>query len=168
MVLKQDTADVVNSNFKRGAHLRRNTATSIYNSLISGYPVGLLVDGSPSEGNASADVLQVRNTVIAGCNTPLATASGSGFDIAAWYNLASYGNSIQYSSAGIANAPYASTPDFLPAGGSVLLTGADFSATNLSGMEVVTYRGAFGTTDWTLRLGELGSTKHCLLIKASI
>ena len=146
---KQDTADVVNSNFKRGAHLRRNTSTCIYNSLIAGFPIGLLVDGSASEGNASADVLQVRNTVIAGCNTPLATASGSGFDIAAWYNNAAYGNSIQYSSAGIANAPYSATPDFLPAGGSVLLSGADFTPANLSGLEVVTYRGAFGTTDWT-------------------
>lgn len=146
---KQDTGSVVNSNFKRGAHLRRNTSTCIYNSLIAGYPVGLLVDGSSTEGNAANDALQVRNTIIAACNTPLAVGSGSGYDIAAWFNNPAYGNSIQYSSLGLAAAPYSATPDFLPAAGSALLSGADFNAANLSGLEVVTYRGAFGTTNWT-------------------
>jgi hypothetical protein len=146
---KSDTSTSVNSNFKRGAHLRRNTQTSIYNSLISGYPVGLLVDGSACEGNATGDALQVRNTIIATCNTPLAVASGSSFNINAWFTTPSYGNSIQFDNNGLATAPYASTPNFLPAGGSILLSGADFTNTNLSGMEVVTFRGAFGTTDWT-------------------
>lgn len=146
---KSDTSTVVNSNFKRGAHLRRNTQTSLYNSLISGYPVGLLVDGSAAEGNATNDALQVRNTIIATCNTPLAVASGSSFNINAWFTTPSYGNSIQFDNTGLATAPYASTPNFLPAGGSILLSGADFSNSNLSGLEVVTFRGAFGTTDWT-------------------
>lgn len=146
---KQDTGYVVNSNFKRGAHLRRNTSTCIYNSLIAGYPVGLLVDGSSTEGNASGDVLQVRNTIIAACNTPLAVGSGSGFDIAAWFNNSAYGNSIQYSSSALAVDPYNATPDFTPAAGSPLLTGADFTPSNLMGLDVVTFRGAFGTTNWT-------------------
>ncbi|HRH37881.1 MAG TPA: hypothetical protein PK760_06020, partial [Flavobacteriales bacterium] len=52
--------------FKRGMHLRRNTKTRIYNSVFAGFPVGLLIDGSTTEANATADDLQVRNTVIAG------------------------------------------------------------------------------------------------------
>lgn len=146
---KQDTAAVVNSNFKRGAHLRRNTRTCIYNSLISGFPVGLLVDGTAAEGNASADQLQVRNTVIAACNNPLSVASGSTFNISTWFNNSIYGNSLQYQIAGLCLAPYSSIPNCLPAGGSPLLTGADFSNQNLNGMEVVSFRGAFGTSDWT-------------------
>lgn len=38
-------------------------------------------------------------------------------------------------------------PTLLPNGGSVLLTGADF--TGLAGFETVAYKGAFGATDWT-------------------
>lgn len=147
---KQDTSSIINSNFKRGAHLRRNTQTCIYNSLISGFPIGLLVDGASSEGNATNDVLQVRNTIIATCNTPLSVATGSTFAISTWFNTPSYGNSIQYDNTGLANDPYATIPNFLPSAGSVLLTGADFSASNLSGFEVVNYRGAFdGSNDWT-------------------
>ncbi len=147
---KQDTSAVVNSNFKRGAHLRRNTLTSIYNSLISGYPVGLIVDGTAAEGSAGTDNLQVRNTIIATCNTPLTVASGSGFDITAWFNTSSYGNSIQYDNNGLASAPYAATPNFIPVVGSILLSGADFSSSNLSGLDVVSYRGAFdASNDWT-------------------
>lgn len=146
---KQDTANVVNSNFKRAAHLRRNTQTSIYNSLLSGYPVGLLIDGTSSENNATANDLQFRYNIIATCNTPLAVASGSTFNISTWFNDVTFGNSIQYTNANLATNPYASTPDFLPVAGSALLSGADFSNTNLSGLQQVTYRGAFGTTNWT-------------------
>lgn len=147
---KSDTSSAVNGNFKRGAHLRRNTKTCIYNSLISGYPVGLLVDGSLAEANATAYELQVRNTIISGCNTPLAVASGSTFDISAWFNTSSFGNSIQYDNSNLAIDPLNQTnPNFLPKSGSPLLTGADFSSPNLAGMDVVTYRGAFNTTNWT-------------------
>ena len=34
----------INSQFKRAAHLRRNTKTSTYNSVFAGYPTGLLLD----------------------------------------------------------------------------------------------------------------------------
>lgn len=74
----------INSNYKRGAHLRRSTKTSIYNSAIAGYPTGLLIDGANCEANANNDELQFRNNVIAGCTTPLAVASGSTFDISTW------------------------------------------------------------------------------------
>jgi hypothetical protein len=146
---KQDTSSSVNSNFKRGAHLRRNTQTCIYNSLISGYPVGLLIDGTNCENNASASDLQFKNNIIASCNTPLAVASGSTFNISTWFNDITFGNSIQYTNANLTSDPYATTPNFLPLPGSTLLSGADFTGMNLSGFQQVTYRGAFGTTNWT-------------------
>ncbi len=146
---KQDTSLSVNSNFKRGVHLRRNTQTCIYNSLISGYPVGLLIDGTNCENSASASDLQFKNNIIASCNTPLAVASGSTFNISTWFNDISFGNSIQYTNANLTTDPYASTPNFLPVGGSPLLSGADFTGMNLSSFQQVTFRGAFGTTNWT-------------------
>jgi len=44
--------------------------------------------------------------------------------------------------------PLNGTPTLLPAAGSILLTGADF--TGYTGFQAVDYKGAFGNTDWTL------------------
>lgn len=44
--------------------------------------------------------------------------------------------------------PLNGAPTVLPAAGSALLTGADF--TGYTGFTIVTYKGAFGATDWTL------------------
>lgn len=142
-----------NSNYKRGAHLRRSTKTCIYNSAIAGFPTGLLVDGANCETNANSGELQFRTSVLAGCNTPLAVASGSNFDISTWFNTASSGNSILPAPADLqlTDAYDYLQPNLIPLSGSPLLSGADFSASNLSNtfFDIVNFRGAFGTTDWT-------------------
>lgn len=146
-----DASTTINSLFKRGAHLRRNTQTSIYNSLIAGFPTGLYIDGSATETNAAANDLQVRNTIIAGCTTPLQASTG--FDIDAWYNNAMYGNSVLANTSELmATYPLNLTnPSLIPQSGSPLLSGADFSNSNLQNnfFTPVSYRGAFGTTNWT-------------------
>jgi hypothetical protein len=55
----------------------------------------------------------------------------------------------KWTDAGISSTIFDSgiTPTLLPTTGSVLLAGADF--TGFTGMTSVTYKGAFGTTDWT-------------------
>jgi len=148
---QENASTTINSQYKRGAHLRRNTKTSIYNSVIAGYPTGLFIDGSTTETNAAAGDLQFRNNIIAGCATPL-QASAS-FDIQAWFDTPGYGNELLTNSADI-NSTYPlnlSNPSFLPAGGSPLLSGAEFTQPALQGyFDVVTYRGAFGQADdWT-------------------
>ncbi len=57
----------INSNFKRGMHLRRNTNISIFNSILAGYAVGLFIDGTAAQANATDGNLNVRNTILAGC-----------------------------------------------------------------------------------------------------
>lgn len=144
-----DASTVINGQYKRGAHLRRNTQTSIYNSVIAGYPTGLFIDGSSTETNAAAGDLQFRNSVIAGCTTPL-TASAS-FDIQAWFDTPGYGNSTLTNASDILSGYPLNleSPNFLPQTGSPLLSGADFSNSNLQGLQNVSYKGAFGSTDWT-------------------
>jgi len=145
------SSTTINTQFKRGAHLRRNTQTSLYNSLIAGFPTGLFIDGSLAETNANNGSLQVRNTVIAGCTTPL-TASAS-FDIQTWFNTAGFGNSVLPNSVDVQSyyPVNLASPSFLPQSGSALLSGADFSASSLQGgfFTSVNYRGAFGSNDWT-------------------
>lgn len=146
------TTNAFNASYKRGAHLRRNTQTSIYNSILMGYPSGLMIDGGATEGNATSGVLQVRNTVLSGCTNNFEVASGSTFDIGGWFNTASFGNTTYPANADVmlTDAFNLSGPNPLPAAGSPVLTGASFTDLTDSFFEVVTYRGAFGTTDWTL------------------
>lgn len=138
--------------YKRAAHLRRNTATSIYNSVLMGYPFGILIDGGLTETNCSNDLLQVRNTFIAGCTTPLAVNSGSSFDINSWFNNSSYGNQILASNNDVKlTDPYGATTNALPLSNSPLLGAASFTNPLLSDpfFTPVTFAGAFGTEDWT-------------------
>jgi hypothetical protein len=146
-----DAGTSINSQFKRAAHLRRNTQLKIYNSILTGFPVGLLIDGSPCETNAANDDLQFRNNIIAGCANPLAVNSGSTFDITTWFNTSGWGNTIFANNSDLQiNNPFNLTaPNFLPATNSPVLAGSGFNNPNLAGFEQVDYRGAFGTTDWT-------------------
>lgn len=142
-----------NSNYKRGAHIRRSSKTCIYNSAIAGYPTGLLVDGTNCEANATADELQFRTTTLAGCTTPLSVATGSTFDINAWFSTPAYGNSLLTNPGDLqlTDAYNYAQPNLMPLSTSSLLSGANWTPSNLADpfFDVVNYRGAFGTTDWT-------------------
>lgn len=146
------TNNAFNASYKRGAHLRRNSQTSIYNSIMMGYPSGLMIDGSACENNATSGLLQVRNTVLSGCTNNFELASGSTFDIGAWFNTASYGNATYTANADVmlTDAFNLAGPNPLPLAGSPVLTGASFADLTDPFFEVVNFRGAFGTTDWTL------------------
>lgn len=69
--LNSPTSTAYDPQFVAGVHLRRGTSISIMNSVIVGYPVGVLVDESSSSygstvANIAADRLQFRNNAIAG------------------------------------------------------------------------------------------------------
>jgi hypothetical protein len=73
-----------------------------------------------------------------------------GFNDGTWFLTAAYSNEIldKWQDAGIdAGAFSLGTPAVLPIGGSALLTGASFTGMS-SWFETVTFRGAFGTTNW--------------------
>ena len=137
----------ININFKRAAHLRRNTATNIHNSLIAGYPVGLLIDASTTELNADNDILQFKNNIISGCDDPGAVISSSLWDVDQF--ISNGQNRI------LSNTEILSTypinillPSFVPSVGSPLLYGSDFSNFD-SFFDSTSFVGAFGLDDWT-------------------
>jgi PKD repeat protein len=147
----QNAGDVINVNYKRGAHLRRNTSTDIFNSVIIGYPSGIMIDGALCEASATDNNLKVQNTIIAGHNNDFEVAAGSLFDANAWFATAAYNNTIYDLSSDVmlTDAYNATSPNFVPAAGSPLLSGASFAAAELAGFTATTYRGAFGDLDWT-------------------
>ncbi|REJ99819.1 MAG: T9SS C-terminal target domain-containing protein [Bacteroidetes bacterium] len=149
----KNAGTVINSNYKRAAHLRRSAKTSIFNSVFSGFPTGLLIDGANTESAATNNQLQFQNNIIAGCTTPLSVSSGSTWDISAWFNQPSYGNSILPSTTDLmlTNPFNYNTPDFTPLTGSPVLNSAAFTSTLLNNpfFDVVTFSGAIGSNDWT-------------------
>jgi hypothetical protein len=59
----------ISNQYTAGAHLRRNTTTSILNSVIVGYPTGLLVDNGVTAARIAAGELVYKNNIIAGSLT---------------------------------------------------------------------------------------------------
>ena len=155
-----------NSLYLAAAHIRRNTGISIYNSVILGWPAGILVDarnGRAVENNILDSTIRFKNNTIAGCGP------ATGTDVVSYSFIASSANASKwntdsvkakfsntaFSNTVLANvsdakliAPFSySAPDFLPFGGSSgyqpILTGASFTDPALtSGFNVVKFRGA--------------------------
>lgn len=138
--------------FRRGAHIRRNSRMSLFNSVVMGWPsagAGILIDGTTTEANAANNDLEIANTIIAGCPAPLKVNSGSTFNINTWFNDPAKGNSILTNNTDVNLTSFNSYTGFNPAPaiGSPLLSGAFFSSSKLAGMQQVTYRGAVGNND---------------------
>ncbi|MBS1731528.1 MAG: hypothetical protein JSS67_12245 [Bacteroidetes bacterium] len=164
---RANSANVGNSLFLAGAQIRRNSSISIFNSVIMGYPTGLLIDaskGTPTDLNIQSNSLLFQNNIISGCATPLvyspSTTTPTGWDITnltAWFNTPSNGNTILATNdeVKLSDAFNYINPDFTPMDNSPLLQGADFSNSKLSSgsfFTPVSYRGAVGPTgldaDW--------------------
>ncbi|GJQ22057.1 MAG: hypothetical protein HBSIN02_24120 [Bacteroidia bacterium] len=149
-----DTSAAVNANYRRGAHLRRSTLTSIYNSIIMGWPTGLLLDGANVVDACTTDVLQIRNSIWAGLKAGNSFTSTVGtFDASAWYATASYANRsyVQPIEVGLGNPFNLTNPDPVPGASTPATSGADFTNSRLTHpfFTVTTYVGAFSTgTRW--------------------
>ena len=152
--------NVANSNFKRGMHLRRNSSISIFNSIIMGWPVGLLVDasaGRPTDLNITSGSMVLANNILASNNTQFSyTASASAptgwttTDLTNYFNLPANANNVLATNNDVAlTAPfkYDNTVDFNPAAASPALTGAAFTNSKLLGLTAVNYRGATAAGD---------------------
>ncbi len=148
--------NVGSSLFNAAAQIRRNSSESIFNSVIMGWPVGILIDASkgyPTDNNIPG-TLSVQNNIIAGCAVPVkyaaSTTEPTGFDVATWFNMTANNNTVYATNAeAMLMAPFAYTnPDFTPLAGSPVLEGAQFShAALLTGFTPVSYRGAVGSGD---------------------
>lgn len=143
-----------NPNFKRGSHWRRSTQYGLHNSIVMGWPVGIFIDGKNTTTAAQGDTLTLRNTIMAGNKKQFDTTSSNGtFDINAWANDASKGNTLlaEPADAMLEDAFNQNAPNFLPKAGSPALSGASFTHPRVadSYFTQTTFRGAMGANDWT-------------------
>lgn len=153
-------SNVGNSNFKRGMHTRRNTALSLFNSIVIGWPTGWLLDastGTATDLNIAASKMTVANTIVAGNNTPLSytlNANPTGFtaaELTNYFSRVNGGNTLLATTADVQlTAPfqYDNSIDFNPAVGSPALTGAAFIDIKIANwFTPSSFRGACGAGD---------------------
>jgi hypothetical protein len=94
-------ANVGNSLYRAGAHIRRNTGISIMNSIIAGWPIGLNFDVALGnvDRNVNDSTIRIKNTTLAG-NTQNITLSGTSTlgttaaSLLTWFSTPAYGNTI--------------------------------------------------------------------------
>ncbi|MEO6541621.1 MAG: hypothetical protein ABIN74_11535 [Ferruginibacter sp.] len=150
-----------NSLFRAGAQIRRNSGISIFNSIIMGWPQGILIDattGTSTALNIEDSTLRLRNVTLAG-NTVNMKFSGTGgatinsdAALTTWFSSAFYNNDLLVNTADaklIQPYNYAA-PDPTPfagaSGNQKILTGGGFTDAKFSGDtffdQSVTFRGA--------------------------
>jgi hypothetical protein len=149
---KRTPTTIINSNHRRGAHIRRNSRMSLFNSVIMCYPTGIKIDGDSCHNNADSNLLEIKNTVLAECGNLLDSTAGQAWNITSWFNSSSSNNEVVPNASALQLNNYISETAFnlLPTSTSPLLNGASFTAPKLNNpyFDVVNFRGAFGTTNW--------------------
>lgn len=132
-------------NFRRGGHFRRATQTSVFNSIIMGWPTGILLDGAVVKEDAENGNLAIRNTIVAQGGI---ASNVDGFDPMAWFLTNDFGNQYFETSAEVMlEDPFnLANPNPIPKQGSPAASGADFSHPKLQDpfFTAVSYIGAFG------------------------
>lgn len=147
---KRTNTTTINTNYRRGLHLRRSTQQDVYNSVIVGYPTGLKIENTNTGTNVTNGSLQFKNNILAGMGVNL-DSSGLNFGMKNWFNANSNATLTNPTDVMAINPYNYNAPNFLPQSGSPMLIGADFTSANLQDpyLTPVAYRGAFGASDWT-------------------
>jgi len=137
-----------NLNFRRGAHIRRNSHEYVYNSILMGYPVGVLIDGSNTETNVLADTMFASNIVAATQSVNWITTTPVNASVDDLLRNHS-GNQFYTGNAGVKlQAPYSlGNPKPWPQSTSPALGSANFHHAPLTDawFTPVTYKGAFNS-----------------------
>jgi hypothetical protein len=148
----KDTSDTRPALHGRGAHIRRNSEVSIFNSVWMGWREGIRMDGINTFSNYNNGIAFLQNNIIAGNKTNF---NGSGGVPAAnfqnFYDSTANNNrkfSLN-SQVMLKDAFNFSNPDFTPSTGSPVLTGASFANAKLGGgfFTTTTHVGAFAEND---------------------
>jgi hypothetical protein len=110
-------------------HLRRNTRTTIYNSVFAGWPTGLFIDGTAAQGNATAGDMKMQRTVLSGMGTFFVSSFERSF-----FTTASFGNDTMATNDLLMYVdPFnLGQPNFLLQSGSELKSGSIWPQTGIS------------------------------------
>jgi hypothetical protein len=149
--------------YQYSAVLRRSTQTSIYNSVIMGFPWGLRIRDVNTIAWAGADSLQIRNTSVQATLTPPSSthihdeAQWSGVDTwfgtGGWNNLPANSATRMPDTILLNDMSDLNNPDPRPANGSELIGSASFTNPRLASFVNTSYRGAFPPVNGVVAAG---------------
>lgn len=138
--------------FQSGMQIRRDSHLSCFNSVIVGWPVGVIIDNEKGDcqGAATNGLFKLQNIYMANAdaigtdnNKVLTDPNNSSFS--AKFFLAQRGNKYSATADG-----WFDVTGYRPMTGSPLLSAASFTDALLQGFDKVAYIGAFGNgNDWT-------------------
>ncbi len=138
--------------FQSGMQIRRDSHLSCFNSVVVGWPVGLIIDGElgDCQGAATNGLFKLQNLYFANLdaigtdkNKTLTDDTQSSFSTK--FFLAQPGNVYSKTADG-----WFDVTGYKPLATSPLLNAASFTDSLLSGFDKVSYVGAFGAgNDWT-------------------
>jgi hypothetical protein len=163
-------SQIINANYQHSLDLRRATAVTIANSVFIGYPRGLRMNQQSVYNNYAAGTGKLLQNILvipAASSTIIPYANGgssmttTAAQIETWFLASneriSAATADQFAVLGLATnlafgqnvtSAYPANPNFAVTTGT-LASGAAFTDAKLAGLTTVTYRGAFGSSDWT-------------------
>lgn len=129
----------VGEKFEKAFRLRRNSAVSVLNSLVTGWEKGLSIEGAPVVANLDGDTMVFVNNILTNFATPSWTTSNTNTVIntggatpawyQSWWSVDGNDSTATLAQVNWVNlfAPLGSTPDARLAAGSVAASGATFT-----------------------------------------
>ena len=129
MTLSAGSDSATNALFRNGAQIRRNSHQYIYNSILMGFPTGLLADGTASNTNFQNDTM-FSNNIVSAKQSSKWIVSNTSNTVVTDLLLNHAANRFFTANAGgvLLSRPYnLNNPLFKPAAGSPARTGASFN-----------------------------------------
>jgi len=147
---QKELTTTYNSLFKRGMHLRRSSQNKIHNTIIMGWPTGVLLDGKNLINDAIAGNSYLKNCIVAGSSKKSidTTSSVAGFDPNSWFTNNGGRVLANTNDLNLTDPFNLNAPNFLPLQGSPALIGGATPPNDGFFDVTATYIGAFGTKNW--------------------
>jgi hypothetical protein len=155
----------ISGNYQHAIDLRRRTAVTIANSVFIGMPRGVRMNQNSVYENYDAGTGVLTNNILCSPSSAFLGGTGTthgsaevesywmqnntvetGTDFAAILTSLGLNSNIFFGNN--VNTNYTTNPTFAVTSGS-LTSGASFTHPKLAGFDQVSYRGAFGSTNWT-------------------
>lgn len=138
--------------FQNGARIRRNSLQSVFNSVLVGFPTGILLDGAGTTNAYLNDTLLLKNNIVAGSLGRNINTNQTASYSAVVAKFMSQGNDTSTTFAGLLNNPFDYlNPDFAANTSGLANSGAAFSGNLISDpfFTPVSFRGAMGSENWS-------------------
>lgn len=120
----------VGEKFEKAFRLRRNTATSVFNSLIVGWEKGLSLEGTPVENNVTSGLLQFSSNELIEISNNLVTATPQFYST--FFTQQNNDTTKTISNISWVDA-FSQNPDLRLDSNSLVATGADFTSSKFQG-----------------------------------